>query len=170
MCVPDGTAVATHKKCVYSRPDSYGRLRLGGSPARDVRTGFMMVVTVQLSVMLENKRGALAEICSELAKVAVNILALMVPDQSGVAPVRLVTNSTEAARKVFDKLGIKYTEEEVLAMRVSDRPGALGRLTRKLADHNIDVKYAYGSIVKNACKEALIILAVSDVAAAKLIK
>ncbi|HTG59883.1 MAG TPA: ACT domain-containing protein, partial [Terriglobia bacterium] len=74
------------------------------------------------------------------------------------------------ARKVFDKLGIKYTEEEVLAMRVSDRPGALGRLTRKLADHNIDVKYAYGSIVKNACKEALIILAVSDVAAAKLIK
>jgi hypothetical protein len=131
----------------------------------------MMAVTVQLSVMLENKRGALAEICSELAKVAVNILALMVPDQAGVAPVRLVTNSTEAARKVFDRLGIKYTEEKVLAIRVSDRPGALGRLTRKLADHKIDVKYAYGSIVKNTCKEALIILAVSDVAAAaKLVK
>jgi hypothetical protein len=130
----------------------------------------MMAVAVQLSIMLENKRGALAEICSELAKVAVNILALMVPDQAGVAPVRLVTNGVEAARKVFDRLGIKYTEEEVLAIRVSDRPGSLGRLTRKLADHNIDVKYAYGSIVKNACKEALIILAVSDVAASKLVK
>jgi len=130
-----------------------------------------MAVTLQLSVMLENKRGALAEICSELAKVAVNILALMVPDQAGTAPVRLVTNSTEAARKVFDRLGIKYTEEEVLAIRVSDRPGALGRVTRKLADHDIDVKYAYGSILKNASKEALIVLAVSDVAAAaKLIR
>jgi hypothetical protein len=130
----------------------------------------MMTVTMQLSVMLENKRGALAEVCSELAKVAVNILAFMVPDQTGVAPVRLVTNGAEAARKALDRLGIKYTEEEVLAVRVSDRPGALGRLTRKLADHNIDVNYAYGSIDKNACKEALIILAVSDVAAAKLVK
>ncbi len=130
-----------------------------------------MAVTKQLSVMLENKCGALAEICSELAKVAVNILALMAPDQAGVAPVRLVTNSTEVARKVFDRLGIQYTEDEVLAVRVSDRPGALGRLTRKLADHGIDVKYAYGSIDKNACKEALIVLAVSDVtAAAKLVK
>ena len=130
-----------------------------------------MAVTKQLSVMLENRRGALAEICSELAKVAVNILALMAPDQAGIAPIRLVVNSTEAARKVFDKLGLKYTEEEVLAVHVSDRPGALGRLTRKLADHDIDVKYAYGSIVKNASKEALIVLAVSDVAAAaKLVK
>jgi len=130
-----------------------------------------MAVAKQLSVMLENKRGALAEICSELARVAVNILALMAPDQAGIAPVRLVVNSAEAARKVLDKLGVKYTEEEVLAVRVSDRPGALGRLTRKLADHDINVKYAYGSIVKNACKEALIVLVVSDVAAAaKLVK
>lgn len=130
-----------------------------------------MAVTRQLSIMLENKRGALAEICSELAKVAVNILALMVPEQVGIAPVHLVPNSTEAARKVLDKLGLQYAEEEVLAARLSDRPGALGRLTRKLASHNIDVKYAYGSVAKNACKEALIILAVSDVvAAAKLVK
>lgn len=130
-----------------------------------------MAVTQQLSVMLENRRGALAEICSELAKVAVNILAFMAPDQAGVAPVRLVTNSPETARKVCESLGLKYAQEEVLAARVSDRPGALGRLTRKLADHGIDVNYAYGSIDKKACKEALIVLAVSDVdAAAKLVK
>ncbi len=116
--------------------------------------------------MVENKRGALAELCSELAKVAVNILALMVPEQSGVAPVRLVVNSLDAAKKVFDRLGMKYSEEDVIAAHVSDRPGALGKLTRKLADHNVDVKYAYGSILKGAGKEALIILAVSDVATA----
>ncbi len=125
-----------------------------------------MAVIKQLSVMVENKRGALAEMCSELAKVAVNILALMVPEQSGVAPVRLVVNSLDAAKKVFDKLGMKYSEEDVIAAHVSDRPGALGKLTRKLADRSIDVKYAYGSILKGAGKEALIILAVSDVATA----
>ncbi len=126
-----------------------------------------MAVAKQLSVMLENQRGALAHLCSELAKVAVNILALMVPDQPGLAPVRLVVNDLVAAKKVLDELGLKYGEEPVIAAHVSDRPGALGKLTRKLADHGIDVRYAYGSILKGAGKEALVILGVSDVPAAE---
>ncbi len=129
-----------------------------------------MAVTKQLSLMVENKHGALAEICSKLAEKAVNILGLMVPDQTGVAPIRLVVNNTDTAKKVFDALGASYSEEDVLAVTLSDRPGALGKVTRKLADHNIDVKYAYGSILKGAGK-AIIILAVSDVAeAAKVAK
>jgi hypothetical protein len=120
--------------------------------------------------MVENKRGALAELCSKLAEKAVNIQALMVPEQEGVAPVRLVVNSGETAKKVLDTLALRYIEEDVLSVQVSDRPGALGKLTRKLADHNVDVKYAYGSIQKGAGK-ATIILAVSDVqAAAKVLK
>jgi hypothetical protein len=125
-----------------------------------------MAVSKQLSLMLENRRGALAEICSELAKVAVNILALMAPEHRGTAPLRLVVNNAGVAKKVLDKLGIKYTEEDVVTARVSDRPGALGKLTRKLADREIDVKYAYGSVLKGSDKGALIVLAVSDVAAA----
>jgi hypothetical protein len=120
--------------------------------------------------MVENRRGALAELCSKLAEKAVNIQGLMVPEQAGVAPVRLVVNSVDTAKKVFEGLSLKYTEEDVLAVQVSDRPGALGKLTRKLADHNVDVKYAYGSIQKGAGK-ATIILAVSDVqAATKVLK
>jgi len=129
-----------------------------------------MGVTKELSVMVENKRGALAELCSELAKVAVNIQALMVPEQTGIAPVRLVVNNLETAKKVLDGLKLTYAEQDVMAARVSDRPGALGKLTRKLADHNVDVRYAYGSILKGS-GEAVIVLAVSDVvAAAKIAK
>jgi hypothetical protein len=129
-----------------------------------------MALAKELSIMLENKRGALAELCSALAKVAVNIQALMVPEQRGTAPVRLVVNNLEVARKVLSDLGLKHTEKDVIAARVSDRPGALGKLTRKLADHEVDVKYAYGSILKGS-GDAIIILAVSDVeAAAKVAK
>ncbi len=129
-----------------------------------------MALTKQLTVMLENRRGALAELCSKLAEKAVNILGLMVPDQPGVAPVRLAVDSHEAAKKVLDAMGVKYIEEDVIAVSVSDRPGALGKLTRKLADHDLDVKYCYGSIVRGVGK-ATIVLAASDVqAAAKLLK
>jgi hypothetical protein len=120
--------------------------------------------------MVENKRGALAELCTKLAEKAVNILGLMVPEQPGVAPLRLVVSHVETAKKVFDGLGLKYKEQEVLNVLMSDRPGALGRLTRKLADHNIDVRYAYASILKGAGK-ANVILGVSDFEAAdKIIK
>lgn len=129
-----------------------------------------MPLSKQLSVMVENRRGALAEVCSKLAEKAVNILGLLVPDQAGVAPVRLVVNSVDTAKKVFESLSLKYTEEDVLVVQVSDRPGALGKLTRKLADHNLDVKYAYCSIQKGSGKAA-VILSVSDVqAATKVLK
>ena len=129
-----------------------------------------MAVTKQLSVVVENKRGALAELCTKLAEKAINILGLMVPEQAGAAPIRLVVNSADAAKKIFDAMNLKYSEEEVISAHLSDRPGALGKLTRKLADHNIDVKYAYGSILKGA-GEAIIILGVSDVSGAdKVVK
>jgi hypothetical protein len=129
-----------------------------------------VAVTKELCIMVENKRGALAELCSKLAQKAVNIQALMVPDLGGVAPIRLVVNSADAAKKVLDALALKYTEEEVLAVQVSDRPGALGKLSRKLADRGIDVRHAYGSIQKGS-EKATIILAVSNVeAASKLLK
>jgi len=118
--------------------------------------------------MVENQRGALAELCSKLAEKAVNIVGLMVPEQAGVAPIRLVVNQGDTARKVLEGMGLKFTEEDVIAVEVANRPGALGKLTRKLADHHIDVKYAYATIQKGVTK-ATVILAVSDPeAAAKL--
>ena len=124
-----------------------------------------MVLVKQLSVMVENQRGALAGLCSKLAEKAVNILGLMVPDQTGVAPIRLVVNNDDTARKVLEAMGLEFTEEDVLAVPVANRPGALGKLTRKLADHSLDVKYAYATIPKGVDK-ATVILAVSDPAAA----
>lgn len=121
-----------------------------------------MHVVKQLSVMVENRPGALAELCTKLAEKAVNILGLMAPAEPGVAAIRLVLNNAETAKKIFDSMGLKYSEEDVMSAHLSDRPGALGKLTRKLADHKIDVRYAYGTILKGAGK-ASVILAVSDV-------
>ncbi len=115
----------------------------------------------QLLIHAENKPGTLATICSELAKVAVNISAIMAAH--GPEPViYMVAAPHSAAKKVLEALRIPYDEEDVIALRVTDRPGALGRATRKLADAGINVDYAYGSIVKGE-ERALIVMGVSDV-------
>ena len=125
-----------------------------------------MSVVTQISVTLENRKGALAELCSELARVAVNISAIYAEEESkATGLVRLIVGQPETARRVLASLKLKFTEEDVLAVKVGDRPGALGKLTRKMAEKGINIHYAYGSIARGS-SQALIILSVSDVAAA----
>lgn len=125
-----------------------------------------MPTVTQFSLKLENRPGALAEVCSQLAAKAVNIEAIL----TSAGTVRLVLNSPETGRKVLESIGLRFTEEPAFAVRLSDRPGALGRITRKLAENNINIDYAYGSIEKGSPK-ALIVLGLSDLArATKILK
>jgi len=126
-----------------------------------------MARVTQLRIQGEHKPGVLATVCSELARKAINITALMAaPEASG--GIRILASPLGTARKVLDDLKILYAEEEALAVRVTDRPGALGRVTRKLADAGINIEYAYGSIVKGESR-ALIVVGVADVAKAERI-
>jgi hypothetical protein len=125
-----------------------------------------VAVAKQLVVTLENRPGSLAQLCSELAKVAVNIQAIQASEGNPATPVRLLVSQMDAAKKVCERLGLKYNEESVLAILVGNRPGALGRITRKLADAGVNIDYLYGTIEKDT-RQALIVCGVSDIEAAK---
>ena len=119
-----------------------------------------MARITQLLIQAEHEPGTLATICSELASKAVNISAILAaPDRTG--GLRLVATPLAAAKKVLETLQLSYREEEAVAVRITDRPGALGKVTRKLADADVNILYAYGSIVKGE-QRALIVLGVSD--------
>jgi len=124
-----------------------------------------MAVVKQLTVTLENRPGTLARLSSELARMAVNIGAISVCQAGSSGPVRLLVSNLEVAGKVCDSLGLPYVVEDALAVVMGHRPGALGRLTRKLAEKGINVNYLYGSILKGS-KRALVVLGVSDLARA----
>ena len=128
-----------------------------------------MAVIKQLRVALKNRPGALAELCSELAKRAVNISGIQA-NESVPDTIRLVATPLEVAKKVCEEMKLHVQEETAIAAHLADRPGALGRLTRKLAEKNINIDYVYGSIARGSDK-ALVIIGVSDVeAAAKILK
>ena len=127
-----------------------------------------MALATQLSIQVENKRGALAEVCSELAKVAVNITGISAPELRGKTSIRIVAKPVEAAKKVLEKMGLPFQEETVLTVHLPERPGALGRVTRKLADKGIDVLYIYGTI-EHGSERAMVVMGVSDPAAASQI-
>src|SRR6267142_582893 len=115
----------------------------------------------QLLITMENKPGNLAQICSELAKVAVNISAILSTTDGAIGQVRIVATPLPAAKKVLEPLKIPYDEQDAVAIHVTVRPGALRRATRTLADAGINIHYVYGSIVKDATR-ALIVVGVSE--------
>ena len=125
-------------------------------------------IVKQLVVTLENRPGALAMLCSELAKVAVNIEAIQATETGPINPVRLLVSNVEVAQKVCAGLGLKTVVEPALAVAMGHRPGALGRVMRKLAAKGINVNYVYGTIERGT-KRAVVVMGVSDFGAASKI-
>jgi hypothetical protein len=121
-----------------------------------------MPKVTQLAVSLQNKPGELAQICSTLGKAGVNILAMLAPYVKGRGKVRLLIDSPEKAKEALNAAKIRFSEEEVIALSLDNRAGALAEITEKLAQAKINLKYAYATTSEGSAK-AMVIIAVPDV-------
>jgi hypothetical protein len=74
----------------------------------------------QISVFLENKPGALAEVTRILGDSGVNIRALSLADTKDFGILRLIVNDKEKAKEVLDRKGFTVRKTEVVAVEVPD--------------------------------------------------
>jgi hypothetical protein len=123
--------------------------------------GNLMQITKQLAVFLHNKPGTLAGMCRELGKNRINIHALSVSDTVDHAVVRMVVNDPMRASFLLGEHGVLVVESEVLVVDLPNEPGALSDLADHLAEHKINIEYAYAAASPNSKKSA-VILRVSD--------
>jgi hypothetical protein len=100
----------------------------------------------QLTVALANQPGVLAAIGAALASQQVSIEALSVLDTIEQGVVRIVTNNPGVCKEVLVKEGFYVIEADVLAVYLNDKPGKLAVLCQALADAEINISYAYGSV------------------------
>ncbi len=101
----------------------------------------------QFDVVIENRIGALAELCDALAKNAINIKAIATDSKNGHGLVRLVTEDTKTTKDLLEKSNFKFNEADILAVRMPDRPGELAKAAKLLARAkvNIDSIFLLGS-------------------------
>jgi hypothetical protein len=125
-----------------------------------------MAVHRQLSVFLENKPGVLARLCQSFARQGINITALSVSDTVDHAVVRLLVSDPVSARNEMEQHGVLVVETEVLTVELADRPGAMAELAGKLAEANVNIEYAYGTVSVGA-RKSLLVLRVSNLAKAR---
>ena len=120
-----------------------------------------MDVQIQFSVYLINKPGVMATVTEALAAAKINLLALALMDAGEHGALRFVCDNPDKARKVLDELHDRWTEAEVLGVTLDNSPGAFAKITKTLADQNVNVSYAYCS-GSAASETTLAVLKVSD--------
>ena len=118
-----------------------------------------MPIAQQISVFLENRPGRLGALCEVLADEGVNIQAIMVPSGTDYGIVHVIVDRHEDALQALEARGYRTYTSRVLDLSVEDHPGALAELADRLADNEIDIKYAYSAV---AGERGRLILSVSD--------
>lgn len=98
-----------------------------------------------LSIILEDTPGALAEMGEALGKAGVSVQGggAWVVDGKGVA--HFLFHDGVAARRALDAAGIKVlAERDVVVQRLKqDVPGQLGKLTRRMAEAGVNIEVLY---------------------------
>ena len=93
----------------------------------------------EFDVLVENRPGELAKICELLGGNGVNIKAIASERSHNEPLVRIVTDDENTTQSSLQRKGISFETKDVLSIRLTDKPGELGRMARKLARAGVNV-------------------------------
>jgi hypothetical protein len=100
----------------------------------------------QIVFTVSDRVGLLADFTGILAQAGLNVLALCAYASGRKATFMLVVDNHRKAAQVLKKNGVKkITYEDVVLVKVQNRPGALNKIADKLAAKKINLKYAYAT-------------------------
>jgi len=93
----------------------------------------------QFVVQLKNDPGAMATLAEALAARGVDLRAIGGGGIGDAGHVIMTTADDETTRKVLDEGGYVYVEGESILAEVDDKPGGMARLSRALADAEVNI-------------------------------
>ncbi len=114
-----------------------------------------------LSIFVENREGTLVTVTDAIAKAGVDIRAMSVADTNDFGIFRLIVTDIDKAKQSLDDAGAFVSITEVVAVALEDKPGALAKVVKILADNNINIEYMYAFITVSK-QFAYVVLRVAD--------
>jgi hypothetical protein len=97
-----------------------------------------------LTVMLEDRPGTLADMGEALGKAGVNIEGVCGFPSQGKGVIHFLVDDAAAARRVLETAKIHVNDErDVLVLNIADRPGEFGRICRKIANAGVNINLSY---------------------------
>jgi hypothetical protein len=97
-----------------------------------------------LTIALEDRPGILAELGEALGGAGVNIEGFCGYASEGRGILHLLVEDPAAARGALEGAGIDVQDErDVLVVDIEDRPGALGVISRRIANADVSLNLGY---------------------------
>ena len=87
----------------------------------------------QLSVFVDNKKGALSDITTFLAKQGIDLRAMSIADTQDFGILRLSVNDTERAAALLRETEAIAKVTDVIAVALTDEPGGRAKVLEVLA-------------------------------------
>ena len=97
----------------------------------------------QITVVVADKVGVLAELSYLLGKAHVNIDAISAEVQGGKSVINLVVSDDKKAEMILRSNGYHVLAGEMLVVKVKDAPGALSEISKKLQRAKINIESIY---------------------------
>jgi len=101
-------------------------------------------MTKDLTVILEDRPGTLADMGEALGKAGINIEGCCGFPSEGKGVLHILVDDAAAARRELQLAGLEVRgEREVLVLKVENRPGVLGDVTRRIAKAGVNIDLFY---------------------------
>jgi hypothetical protein len=111
----------------------------------------------QLSVFIENTPGRVSEVTDLLGAGGVDIRGFSVADTADYGILRLVVDEPGRAAEVLRGKGFTVRENDVVCVRLEDKPGGLARVLKVVSGAGVNIEYIYSLV------STYVVLNVSDV-------
>ena len=114
----------------------------------------------QYTVFLPNRPGALSQFIELFANEGINIIGVAseIHDESGI--IKIAMDSDKKFSYILTRPGFTTLETSMLSIDLEDKPGELLKLTKILAQNDINITTVYGTSYGN--KVSRILLNVSN--------
>ena len=120
------------------------------------------MIIKQISAFVENKPGRLAQITGILAENNVDMRALSIADTTDFGILRIIVDNPETVAELMRKNNITVSVNEVIAVKLDDKPGALSMLLTRFSENDIPVEYLYAFVAKENMGGAYVVIRVED--------
>lgn len=101
-------------------------------------------MTTDFTLTLPDQPGTGARVLDALGQAGINVIGVCALPQDGQMTVHLAVDDARGARTALHGVGVQISgEREVVISAIEDRPGAGGRLMRRLGDADINVDLVY---------------------------
>lgn len=93
-----------------------------------------------VTVIASDRTGLIAELSGILAARGINIAGITAQKAGGDAVIHLEVDRYDDTVLALQEENFHVAAEEAVLVRIVDQPGALATLSRRLADHQIDIR------------------------------